>query len=60
MDQGQTKRNIITFELRPEKDDDIANALAMFLERKDRSNLIREALRKYLKLGGRKKPSRGK
>lgn len=60
MNQGPAKRNIITFELRPKKDDDIADALRMFLDRKDRSDVIREALRQYLKLGGRKKPSRGK
>jgi metal-responsive CopG/Arc/MetJ family transcriptional regulator len=44
------KRRIITFELRPTKDDDLVEALDKEIKERgeDRSDIIRSALRSYL------------
>lgn len=45
------RRNIVTFELRKRKDDDIRDALEQ-IPKQDRSEAIRNAIRAFLGLGG--------
>jgi hypothetical protein len=53
-DSGKLKSNtnVIHFRLRPVKDDDIKKALEMIHISRDRSDIIRAALRAFFHVGG--------